>query len=240
MPPQTLKSKVLPLVLSLLPINRRTFDVLRHELAAIRARVFVFCLPRSRARLQQIRRQFSLKVNLGGGGQSPLDWFEIDVRSHGNHSIPWDIRRGLPFSTSSVSLIYASHVLEHVDFYSDAPLILRDCHRSLEPGGKIRLVVPDAEKFVCAYLGVNGLSWPSLGFQALPDDMPTGMCLLNHVFHQKGEHLFGYDYETIKYLLSVCGFKDVTLSSFRSSAQFPLELDIGVHEHYSLYVEASA
>lgn len=240
MPPKTLKSRILPFVLPLLPINRRTFDVLRNELAAIRARIFAFCLPRRRLWLRRIRRQSSLKDNLGGGGQSPLGWLELDVRFHDNQSIPWDIRRGLPFASSSVRLIYASHVLEHVDFYNDAPLILRDCQRSLEPGGKIRLVVPDVEKFIGAYLGANGLSWSSLGFQNLPDDMPTGMCLLNHVFHQKGEHLFGYDFETLKYLLVMCGFKDVTLSSFRSSIQFPLELDLGVHERYSLYVEALA
>lgn len=152
MPPKTLKSRILPFVLPLLPINRRTFDVLRNELAAIRARIFAFCLPRRRLWLRRIRRQSSLKVNLGGGGQSPLGWLELDVRFHDNQSIPWDIRRGLPFASSSVRLIYASHVLEHVDFYNDAPLILRDCQRSLEPGGKIRLVVPDVEKFIGAYL----------------------------------------------------------------------------------------
>jgi len=146
----------------------------------------------------------------------------------------------LPFTSSSNPLICTSHVLEHVDFYNHAPLILRDCRRSLEPGGMIRLVVPDVKKFIGAYLGTNCLSWSSLGFQHLPDDMPTGMCLLNHVFHQKGEHLFGYDFETLEYLLVVCGFRDVTLSAFRASVEFHPDLDLAVHEHYSLYVEAVA
>ena len=66
------------------------------------------------------------------------------------------------------------------------------------------------------------------------------MCMLNHVFHQKGEHLFGYDFETLEYLLDVCGFRNVTLSSFRASVEFPTELDLVVHENYSLYVEAVA
>ena len=71
------------------------------------------------------------------------------------------------------------------------------------------------------------VSRSSLDFQHLLDDLPTGMCLLNHVFHQKGEHLFGYDFETLEYLLVMCGFRDVTLSSYRSSGQFPYMARLG-------------
>jgi len=239
MPPKTLKSRFLPLLLKLMPFNRRTFNILRHELAGLRARAFCVLIPSRIAKLRSIRGQSSLKVNLGAGGQSPKDWIEVDVRLHGRSSIPWDIRHGLPFSNCSVLKFYLSHVLEHVDFYSDAPKLLAECVRCLEPNGKIRIVVPDAAKFIFAYTGAKQEDWMALGLEVLPDDMPTRMCVLNHVFSQKGEHLFAYDFQTLEYLLCSAGFSDIKLSGYRASDCFDHDLDLSCHRPYSLYVEAS-
>ena len=239
MPSKTFKSRLLPLVLKALPFNRRAFDILRHEFAALRARSLSVIIPSRIAALRSVRCQSSLKVNLGAGGQSPKGWVEVDVRRHGRNSIPWDIRNGLPFASGSVSKFYLSHVLEHVDFYGDAPRLLSECRRCLEPKGIIRIVVPDAAKFIKAYLDDNLEGWRALGFEALPDDMPTRMCILNHVFSQKGEHLFAYDFETLEYLLASVGFSRIELSGYRLSSIFDKELDLSCHKAYSLYVDAS-
>jgi predicted SAM-dependent methyltransferase len=118
--------------------------------------------------------------------------------------------------------------------------LLKDCIRYLEPQGRISIVVPDAKKFIQAYLCEDGRGWSAIGMGALPDDMPTSMCMVNHVFHQGGEHLFGYDYKTLAHLLRSCGFGTVIRSAYRSSDFFEPELDLSCHQHYSLYAEASS
>ena len=51
-----------------------------------------------------------------------------------------DLDFGLPFPDASVDYLYASHVLEH--FYPDVGQnILRDAHRVLKKGGRMRICV---------------------------------------------------------------------------------------------------
>lgn len=234
----TLKSKIGRVVIPLAPFNRRTFNIMRHELSALRTRWLSRVSPWRLAKLHYIRRLDHLRVNIGSGGQAPNGWIELDIRRHQSGNIPWDIRYGLPFSDDSVQYIYASHVLEHMDYGSDAPRLLKDCVRCLQPEGRIRIVVPDARKFIQAYLCEDGTGWSAVGMKDLPDDMPTSMCMVNHVFHQGGEHQFGYDYETVVHLLMASGFTHVISSDYRSSDFFDPELDLSCHQHYSLYVEA--
>ena len=71
-----------------------------------------------------------------------------------------DVRKRLPFTDGSVSIIYASHLLEHL-YLSEAESLLRDCFRVLEPGGVLRLVVPDLDFIIRDYVlststGVKG------------------------------------------------------------------------------------
>lgn len=225
-------------MIPVLPFNRRTFNIIRCELSALRTRWLSRISPWRQAQLREVRHLNYLLVNIGSGGQAPDGWIELDTCRHQSGIIPWDIRYGLPFSDKSVQYIYASHVLEHIDFCSDAPQLLKDCVRCLEPQGRVRIVVPDARKFIQAYLCEDGRGWPAIGIEALPDDMPTSMCMLNEVFHQGGEHLFGYDYETVVYLLKSSGFTHVIRSDYRCSDFFDPELDLACHQYYSLYVEA--
>ena len=61
---------------------------------------------------------------------------------------------------------------------------------------------------------------------------------LNHQFHQEGEHLFGYDFETLSFALKKAGFSSVKRQAFKVSVDPDLAIDLPIHESYSLYVEA--
>jgi SAM-dependent methyltransferase len=64
--------------------------------------------------------------------------------------ISWDLRRGIPFGDKTFDVVYHSHILEHID-REDAMAFLVECYRVLRPGGVIRVVVPDLEKWANAY-----------------------------------------------------------------------------------------
>jgi len=62
-----------------------------------------------------------------------------------------DLSKGIPFETGSVDAVYHSHLLEHLD-REVAPRFLEECWRVLQPGGVLRIVVPDLESACRSYL----------------------------------------------------------------------------------------
>jgi predicted SAM-dependent methyltransferase len=236
----TLKSRVGFYVLPLLPINRRTFDILRYEARAIVTRLRNALNPFYWRKIRQLSLCRDLSVNIGSGGKGLPDWINIELTRMRDTTLCLDIRRRLPLAEESVSRILAEHVLEHIDFRSDVPVVLQDWHRVLRPGGVLRIIVPDARRFLQAYVADDPRHWRELGWDrdSLPSDIYTCMHIINHIFHQGGEHLFAYDFETLAWALGRAGFRDIKQMAFRASRDPNLAIDQLNHEPYSLYVEA--
>lgn len=121
------------------------------------------------------------KLQLGcGPGELPADWINLDGSWNAWFSkfptlrkllkathflpaslleMPWsadivihDLREPLPFPDDSFCAVYGTHVLEHM-YLTQAKLLLRECLRVLQPGGVLRLVVPDLQAIVQEYKG---------------------------------------------------------------------------------------
>jgi predicted SAM-dependent methyltransferase len=238
-PPKTLKSRVGDVLIPLMPVNRRVFGLFRFELNAFISRQVVRFSPGCILKRRALRKEQGLKLNVGSGGRGIPGWVNVDVgRSHADQSLPCDIRHGLPLRDSQVALIFAEHIIEHIEVRQDLPFVLKEFLRVLEPGGRVRIIVPDAERYLRAYASGRPEDWAALGLNELPADMPTYMSMVNHVFHQDGEHFFAYDFATMKYQLERAGFVDVARFAYQQSADPTLAIDQANHAPYSLYVEA--
>lgn len=90
-------------------------------------------------------------LNVGCGASVHPDWINLDMVALVPGVMVCDIRCGLPFETATFDAVYHSHTLEHLD-PSDAERFLRECHRILKAGGILRVVVPDLEDVIGAYL----------------------------------------------------------------------------------------
>lgn len=90
-------------------------------------------------------------VNIGCGTVFHSDWINLDLVSTNSAVKVWDLRKGFSFSNNSIDVCYSSHFLEHLS-QSEAAQVIHDCFRVLRQGGMIRLVVPDLEAVVHAYL----------------------------------------------------------------------------------------
>jgi predicted SAM-dependent methyltransferase len=90
-------------------------------------------------------------LNIGCGKRVHEDWVNLDLVAQLPGVIAHDIRNGLPFPDASFSVVYHSHVLEHIR-RSAAPVFIRECYRVLAPGGILRVVVPDLETIARLYL----------------------------------------------------------------------------------------
>ncbi len=222
-----------------LPITRFLFDILRDEMAAWIVRAQNACLPGRRRRLRRLRAARELYVNVACGPQVLDGFVNLDLHPAGGEVVAWDARRSLPLSDGTARGIRAEQFVEHLETIEELPAFLRDCYRTLAPGGVLRLIVPDAERYLHAYCrpdlsGFRELDVPD----PFPDDLPTRMDVINHVFHQRHEHRWAYDFETLAHRLSAAGFGAVQRKSFRQSHDARLAQDRDVHAPYSLYVEA--
>jgi predicted SAM-dependent methyltransferase len=235
----TVKQRLGQLVLPRLPITRFLFDQLRTEANAVLAGIENRLLPSRRHRLEHLRKSRDLLVNVACGPQVLEGFANFDLQASTPEVIRCDCRRGLPLESGSASGIRAEQFFEHLEPREESPAFLRDCLRILQPGGVLRVIVPDAERFLHAYCqpsldGFRELAVP----QPFPSDLPTRMDVVNHMFHQWHEHRWGYDFETLTHRLRSAGFGRIERTSFRRSLHPRLGADLEIHSPYSLYVDA--
>ena len=89
-----------------------------------------------------------LKVHVGCGGHELAGWINVD-----NHPAPLAINLdwGLPLPTGSARYVFVAHLLEHLFHPAQSSRLLAEIRRVLAPGGVVRIVVPDIEKYLRAY-----------------------------------------------------------------------------------------
>jgi len=222
----------------LLPFQ--TWDELRFELQAIKIRL---AQP---FRHGSYRKQDNFFLNVGCGGSGVQGWVNLDLFPAPGVNCLWDARRSLPFQNESCEGIFTEHFLEHLEPTVEAPTFMRECHRILKRGGKIRILVPDGEAYLKAYAqgGWEGLKqlrglcedgkdpWFGHGYQ-------TRMELINMVFRQGVQHAFTYDFETLALRLTESGFKDVRNAKKCVSINARLRIDNLKRSQESLVVEAA-
>lgn len=151
--------------------------------------------------------------------------------------------RGLKrFDADSARYIYASHLLEHFAYPAEALEFAEQCYRVLRPGGALRVVVPEIEQIIRAYV-LDDQGFFEVQRQMHPAWCTTKLEHLMYALQQKGEHKYGYDFETMKKLLSRAGFEDIVRSDCNRSEMEDLRIDYRTEtddkgESLSLYVDA--
>lgn len=96
-----------------------------------------------------------MKLHLGCGPRYIPGFVHVDAQSAPHVDIVGPVER-LPVGDASVSLIYASHVLEHFGRFT-YKAVLKEWFRVLKPGGILRLSVPDFAACAAIYYE-NGLA----------------------------------------------------------------------------------
>jgi predicted SAM-dependent methyltransferase len=236
----TLKQRLGAWLVPRLPVNPWVFRTLRVELNAIFVRLLNGMHPGVRARQRALRRRTGLLVNVGCGPFGEEGWVNLDLVAAPGVTMRVDCRRGLPLGDGAARGIHVEHYFEHLEPTTERPRFLAECRRCLEPGGILRIIVPDMRKYVTAYLADG---WSTMNAIGCGGELPqaafaTKMEALNHVFVQDGEHYGGFDTEYLSRTLEQAGFVDVEQVDWRTG-RFPGgPIDREQHRSYSLFMEA--
>ena len=127
-----------------------------------------------------------------------------------------NIVTGLEVEEDSCKAIYCCHVLEHLAL-EDARAALRNTYRYLETDGLFRIVVPDFEQQVAAYIAdqspgalLDFLGYTHLGRRARPKGL---FMRLREVFGNS-YHLWIWDYKSLSQELKAIGFREIRRCEF--------------------------
>ena len=194
-----------------------------------------------------------LQLHIGCGPGHLPGWINIDV-----HPAPLSLNvlLGLPVPDGSVRRVFISHMLEHLFFPRDVTSLLAELRRAMAPGGLLRIVVPDIEQCIKAYVANDRCFYA--GRRETWDWWPENATRLEDFLAYAGAgaepaylfeaHKYGYDFETLAKVLGEAGFERVHRSAYMGSEDPALRVDevsaVAKAQyggrHYSLFVEARA
>lgn len=130
-----------------------------------------------------------------------------------------DIVRGLPVAPESADGVYCSHTLEHLAL-DDFRAALRNTFAMLKPGGVFRLVLPDLEFIIRAYVADPR---PTAAHEFMEQTMlgvpsrPHGLWGFMKGWLGGSHHLWMWDFKALSHELESVGFTAIRRASFGDS-----------------------
>jgi predicted SAM-dependent methyltransferase len=183
---------------------------LRYEFDMALLRTRCALSPAYKRQLRHLAARRNLLVHLGCGNALLAGWLNLDCypppRRESMETLTLDLRRGLPLATASAAALFTEHFLEHLPFETVRAVVLPDIKRVLQPGGRVRIGIPDGEYFIDQYISYRSGKRDALFERQRSNRTP--MTMLNEIAHGFG-HYFAYDFETISNLLANTGFVNI-------------------------------
>jgi len=173
------------------------------------------------------------RLNWGCGDYPEPGWINSDIKQSPGVHIARDIRYGLPLETGCIEYAVSVHALPEIPYWDQVPT-LRELRRVLEPGGVLRLVLPDLDKGIRAYLDDDR------EYFLIPDEDARDIgakFITQMLWYGWSRMLFTYD--LIAEMLREAGFASVSRCSYgQTNSTLPAITEHDSRERESLYAEA--
>lgn len=155
------------------------------------------------------------KLQIGAGGSDLSGWLNTDIEPAPGEAY-LDATKPFPIPDAALSYVFSEHLFEHLS-YRDGLTMLRECHRTLHPNGRIRIVTPNLVKLIQLFQDTKSDEmrtymsskivagyWP----EKLPQTISPECVILNYELKSWG-HQFVYDPRTLRESLERTGFQIV-------------------------------
>jgi ribosomal protein L32 len=124
------------------------------EMAFLRGRCALS--RRHKRQAHELAGRKHLQLHLGCGNALLPGWINMDCYPPepipGIEMLVIDMRCKWPIADESAKALFSEHFLEHLPFKTVSGHILQEMKRTLEPGGRIRIGVPNGEYFIEQYI----------------------------------------------------------------------------------------
>lgn len=179
---------------------------------------------KQRKRIEQLEQETLARVDqiLDEGVPIHLELGHTHTQSPGWHTLDlnlacdffWDYRNGIPFPGASIEVLYSHDNLQRLSS-QQLDYILKECFRTLKPGGALFFSVPDAEPFLKAYAEKHLFLDANHAGVWKPGWHETGSCIdqVNYVAYCNGHAQFMFDRENVVHLCERAGFIPTELRS---------------------------
>ena len=184
-------------------------------------------------------------------GASPIwykeGWHILDhklTKTEGNR-IAGDANN-MDIPDNSCSIVFCSHVFEHIP-HVKLPMVISEINRVLKKDGVLRILTPDLEIIAKAYVEKDKEFFEKAKLEdtSIREDLGFGGMLMSFIvsagqdtilldrnlkeFISGYAHIYSYDFEMMKIMLSKLGFKKIVHSNFNDSSiaelREPLHID---------------
>lgn len=146
------------------------------------------------------RFQKPYRLHLGSGPIVLEGFCNVDAMDSPAVDVVDDIRTLGKFGSACAKEIYACHVLEHFS-HDEVPKLLKRWHEVLEPGGRIRISVPDIDRIVRVY-------HKNFAHFETPGNTPWIGLIYGGQTNEYDFHKTGFNACWLKILLENAGFED--------------------------------
>lgn len=147
-----------------------------------------------------------MKLSLGAGGVRLPGWIHVDFDRACRPDVRVDLSGPLPFADASADFLHSEDFIGQLSF-AQARVFLQECFRILKPGGVLRLLTPDLEQLVKAYVE-RDFGLLELWNREVGIALETGtLGELVHAALTFADQKSFYDEETLRSLLQPIGFQ---------------------------------
>jgi len=152
------------------------------------------------------------KLQIGSGPNLLPGWLNTTLYPFTPGTVFMNASMPFPIPDDSFDYVFSEHVIEHLEF-EEASRMLRECHRILHEGGRIRLATPDLEQIIALYTQPEGsaqrdyIRWIMDNFRSQVGEYSPAHAI-NQSFHG-WRHKFIYDEATLIKALEDAGFVGV-------------------------------
>lgn len=145
-------------------------------------------------------QKMSRKLHIGGKERAP-GWEILNIQTGVHVDYVGNANDLSQFTDNTFAEIYASHVLEHLDYTGELQTALKEWNRVLEVDGKVYISVPDMDVLCNLFLDKDQLN--------IGERFSVMRILFGGHVDKYDYHVVGLNYDILVKLLAVAGFEAI-------------------------------